>query len=128
MITFRDLDGDIKRPTTPASSLDAWYDKVRDVPISELETADICRACRQELFLEHLLPIAFQRLRNDSLAGSVYDGELAVSISRIPLAFWSNNKAMTVKAFECISEALPQIDDDESVKLEYFLNNIAPLT
>jgi len=125
MITFRSLDGDIDRPVKPASSLDAWYDEKRDVPINELEVSDLCRACRQEIFLEHVLPVALERLKTDNLAGSLYDGELAVSVSMVPLSFWCRNKKLTKEAYECTTDALPQIDDDESAKLKNFLEKIA---
>ena len=62
------------------SGLEEWYRKVEVVPLLELSDGDLARACRQNLFLESIIPIALERIRASPAAGDLYDGEIARSL------------------------------------------------
>lgn len=84
MITFRKLlTNSIGTSEKHTSPLDDWFYRVIDVPISDLSIEDICRAIRQKLFLETILPNACNILKDEPLAGEYYDGELIASIASL---------------------------------------------
>ncbi|HGV3501805.1 contact-dependent growth inhibition system immunity protein [Providencia sp. PROV259] len=84
MITFRTLlENSIDTSERHTSPLDDWFYRVIDVPISDLSIEDICRAIRQKLFLEIILPNACNILKDEPLAGEYYDGELIASIASL---------------------------------------------
>ncbi|EMB0787229.1 hypothetical protein U7S69_004797, partial [Escherichia coli] len=69
MITFRNLIGKInlKPDSVQKSSLEQWFERVIDIPIEELSVEDICRAIRQDLFIDQLMPRVLQILEEDPL-------------------------------------------------------------
>lgn len=88
-VTFRSLENN--EHITSMAGLDEWYDKVRDVPIEDLDDLDLCRACRQRLFMAQVVPVAALRLQSDPLAGDVFEGELLASMKSIPSSFWQRD-------------------------------------
>jgi hypothetical protein len=94
-LTFAELE---RRGGIPASSepsdefpLPAWYRTVREVPLSRLSPTDIARACRQKLFVGHVVPIAVAMLQLNPLEGEAYEGELLVSLKVVPPTYWQQN-------------------------------------
>lgn len=85
MTTFRNLIGNINKTTKPTqqSSLEAWFENVLDVPIDDLEVEDLCRAIRQKVCVDQLMPKALAVLIEDPLAGEYYDGELIAALATI---------------------------------------------
>jgi hypothetical protein len=68
--------------------LPAWYRAVCETPLDELGLEGICKACRQQIHLEHVVPLALRILKAEPLAGEMYDGELLVSLKSVPLDYW----------------------------------------
>ena len=92
-LTFAILDmrkGFAKLPpsTEEEYPLPAWYRAVSETHLDELGLEDICKACRQQVHLEHVVPLALRILKKESLAGEMYDGELLVSLKSAPLDYW----------------------------------------
>ncbi|HFQ7884631.1 MULTISPECIES: contact-dependent growth inhibition system immunity protein [Enterobacteriaceae] len=85
MITFRKLIGKInlKPDSVQKSSLEQWFERVIDIPIEELSVEDLCRAIRQNLFIDQLMPRVLQVLEEDPLAGEYYDGELIAALATV---------------------------------------------
>ncbi|MFZ4833466.1 contact-dependent growth inhibition system immunity protein [Rouxiella sp. Mn2063] len=85
MTTFRELMGNKKSATelSQQSPLELWFESVLDVPIDSLAIGDLCKAVRQEVFIEHLIPNVLNVLTEDPLAGEYYDGELITALSTI---------------------------------------------
>jgi len=71
--------------------LPAWYRSVREIPLEELGVEDICKACRQQIHPEYVVPIVLRLLQSEPLAGEMYDGELLVSLKSIPPNYWSKH-------------------------------------
>ncbi|WP_459614199.1 contact-dependent growth inhibition system immunity protein [Dickeya oryzae] len=65
------------------SSLDMWFESVLDVPIDSLALKDLCRAIRQKVYVNQLIPRALSVLIEDPLAGEYYDGELIAALSTL---------------------------------------------
>jgi hypothetical protein len=93
-ITFAELDRLNGIPLLSAAKeeefpLPAWYRSIYQIPLCELGVEDICKACRQNIHLEYVVPIALTQLQADVLDGELYDGELLVSLRFVPPTFWS---------------------------------------
>ena len=71
----------------------AWYKAVRNTPLDELTVEDICKACRQNIHLDYIIPLALSTLSADVLAGEMYDGELLVALKSVPPEYWSRHDA-----------------------------------
>ena len=71
--------------------LPTWYRSIRETPVDKLGVEDICKACRQQIHLEHIVPIALEFLVVNPSAGKLYDGELIVSLKHIPISYWSSH-------------------------------------
>lgn len=67
MITFRKLIGiiNLKPDSVQKSSLEQWFERVIDIPIEELSVEDLCRAIRQGLFIDQLMPRVLQVLEEE---------------------------------------------------------------
>jgi hypothetical protein len=97
-LTFAMLDRERGIPDlTPATGeeypLPAWYRAVRETPLERLGVEDICRACRQQIHLAHIVPIALRLLQSEPLAGEMYDGELLASLKSVPSDYWPTHTA-----------------------------------
>ncbi|HUB23801.1 MAG TPA: contact-dependent growth inhibition system immunity protein, partial [Tepidisphaeraceae bacterium] len=92
MTTFRQIDEakGVTRETllSRPSAIGNWYIRVRDVPLDELTTSDICRAVRQKTHLDYVVPIALHLLEQSPLAGELYEGELLLAFDSLPEKFW----------------------------------------
>jgi hypothetical protein len=85
MTTFRNLIGNINKTRDPSqqSSLEAWFESVLDVPVDDLEVEDLCRAIRQKVCIDQVMPRVLAVLTEDPLAGEYYDGELIAALATI---------------------------------------------
>lgn len=90
-MTFRELEtvGQSKSSTDlGGSSLGQWYLGVRDRPLHEMGIGDICRAIRQDVFVEAVMPLAEGYLAEDIWAGDLYDGELVAALASLRQDNW----------------------------------------
>ena len=96
----------------PKESLEIWYESVRDKILRDFSVEDICKACRQKLYPDYIVPHAIARLQSDSFAGEMYDGELLVSLTKIGAEYWQihDDQANTLK--QIIASLPGNIDDD----------------
>jgi hypothetical protein len=97
-LTFASLDRQMGLPSLPAPTaeeypLPAWYRAVYNKPLDELAVEDICKACRQKIHLEHIVPRALSLLKTDPFAGEMFDGELLASLKPVPPEYWAKNPA-----------------------------------
>ena len=110
--TFASLDAErgVSLPPEPPDGefpLPAWYRRVHRTPLSELTVEDVCRACRQEIHVEHIVPIALEMLGHDPLAGEMYDGELIESLGNIPTSYWASASEMREKLGRVLARPIP---------------------
>ncbi len=66
----------------------AWYRQIYTTRLRDFAIEDVCRACRQRIYPEHMVPIACAHLEKDPLAGEMYDGELADALCSLDVGFW----------------------------------------
>ena len=117
--TFRQFEAfrdDGNEPASGESILDEWYSHIRDTPISEFDDGDLSRACRQCLYLDHVVPIAVERLKTEPLAGDMYDGELLAAMKPIPTSYWKNNQRISEDLLTIVEQAKQLSDDEDIVK------------
>ncbi|EOV8484995.1 contact-dependent growth inhibition system immunity protein [Klebsiella aerogenes] len=115
MITFRKLIGNINVTKEPdqQSPLELWFERIIDVPIEELPVEDLCRAIRQELFIDQLMPRVLEVLTEEPLAGEYYDGELIAALSTIKGNDLKDQKGTFVQIRQLINQISPSdINDD----------------
>lgn len=115
MTTFRILIGNINKSNdiSQKSSLEEWFERILDMPIEDLEVEDVCRAIRQKICIDQLLPKILTILKEDPLAGEFYDGELISSLSTITENDLKINKETFIEIRGVINELDPSdISDD----------------
>ena len=119
-LTFRQLESLQDRRIIAGSGdspLEIWYNAVRDKPIEEFPCSDLCRACRQQVFQEAVIPIAIEALRKEPLAGEMYDGELLAAMTYIDNRYWSNHSSQLLEVASIARSVIAQVDDDLRSKL-----------
>ena len=115
MITFRKLIGKINVTKEPdrQSPLELWFERIIDVPLEELSVEDLCRAVRQELFIDQLMPRVLEVLTEEPLAGEYYDGELIAALSTIKEKDLKDQKGTFIQIRQLINQLSPtDINDD----------------
>lgn len=118
-MTFRELarlTGIGWFPEDSPSSLTEWYLLVRDTPLDQLGVGDVCRAIRQDLFINELLPFAVILLHDDVLAGERYDGELLAALATVSAECWQRNTSAARKAACALGEIKNLSQDPELLK------------
>jgi hypothetical protein len=121
-VTMRAVVGDRDDYGT-SSSLGEWYKSVADVPIEELHLSDLCRALRQGLALEYLVPLALGLISNEAKSGALFDGELVSVVARIPRDFWIGQSSLYREAaLVALGASLREgIDDDVRGEIQSFV-------
>ncbi|UNK63022.1 contact-dependent growth inhibition system immunity protein [Buttiauxella ferragutiae] len=117
MITFRKLIGNINVTQEPGqqSPLERWFERIIDVPIEKLTVEDLCRAIRQKLCIDQLMPRVLEILTEDPLAGEYYDGELIAALSTIKGEDLKDQKITFSQIRQLINQLGPSdINDDLS--------------
>lgn len=127
MITFRKLIGNINVAKDPSqqSPLELWFERVIDVPIKELAVEDLCRAIRQELCIDQLMPRVLEVLTEDPLAGEYYDGELIAALSMIKEIDLKDQKSTFIQIQKLINQLLASDINDDLRKDILKVNKIA---
>lgn len=119
-ICFQDLES---APMTQEcrSGLGEWYTSVRCRPIPEFGVDDLSRACRQELHLDYVVPVALDVLHRDINAGHQYDGELASVLTRLPQTFWQRHRELAQRASDILKARQDDLDKDVRKEVQEFL-------
>ena len=126
MITFRNLIGkfDVTKDHEQQSSLEQWFERVIDIPLNELSVEDLCRAIRQELYIDKLMPRVWEVMKDDPLAGEYYDGELIAALSTVNEKSLKDQKSTFIQIQEIINNLPPTDVNDELRKDIIKINKI----
>ncbi|WP_411346087.1 contact-dependent growth inhibition system immunity protein [Paenibacillus sp. WLX1005] len=77
--------------------LSVWIHDIRNIPLKQLTDGDIAKLIRQTIFLSYIVPIAYNRINNNPLAGSLGDGEVIESFQLISVEEWKKeSKALCI--------------------------------
>ena len=115
MITLRKLIGNINMTKEPEqqSPLELWFERIIDVPLEKLTVEDLCRAIRQNLCIDQLMPRVLEVLTKEPLAGEYYDGELIATLSTIKGEDLKDQKSTFTQIRQLINQLEPSdINDD----------------
>lgn len=126
-MTFADLEADPYELRGDPSALELWYHAVRERDISLLSNLDLARSCRQQLWLDHVVPVMVDRLHQEPLAGDLYDGELLVALREVPEAFWQSHTSLVHVIAEILYRPIDFDDDTVRDDANSFLERIKPL-
>lgn len=107
------------------SPLSNWYHGLRKIPISEFCVEDLCKCIRQNIYIAHIIIYVINVLKNNSLAGEIYDGELAVSLKTIDSAFWVNHIVEKNQIKEILLNSIEQFDEDVKSDIHEVLIKLA---
>lgn len=126
MITFRKLIGNINVTKEPEqqSPLELWFERIVDVPIEKLTVEDLCRAIRQKLCIDQLMPRVLEVLTEEPLAGEYYDGELIAALSTIKGEDLKDQKSTFIQIREIINQLAPSSINNELRKDILKINQI----
>jgi len=127
MITFRKLIGNINKTqdADQQSPLEQWFEHVIDIPLEELSVEDVCRAIRQEICIDQLMPRTLEILTEDPLAGEYYDGELISALATVKMINLKDHLDSFQKAKALINKIDTSTIDDEIKKDISKLNKIS---
>ncbi|MBV6817098.1 hypothetical protein KWG64_03980 [Rahnella sp. PD12R] len=127
MITLRKLLGNIKivKESNQRSPLEVWFERVVDLPIEELAVEDLCRAIRQKVCVDQLMPRVLNILAEDPLAGEYYDGELIAALSTIKEDDLKDQKIIFTQIKQLINKLDPSEINDELKKDILKINKIS---
>ncbi|HEY3986928.1 contact-dependent growth inhibition system immunity protein [Cedecea sp.] len=89
------------------SPLELWFERAIDIPIEELAVEDLCRAIRQNLCVDQLMPGVLDVLTEDPLAGEYYDGELIAALSTIKSKDLKDQKRIFIQIKQLINQLEP---------------------
>ncbi len=92
--------------------LPAWYRTVYHTPLEELTIEDLCKASRQQLHIEQIIPIALARLREEPMAGEMFDGELLVSLRSVGVDYWVVHRSNAAALKAIIDAAWSNLPED----------------
>ena len=115
MMTFRKLIGklDVAKAHNQQSSLEQWFERVIDIPLDELSVEDLCRAIRQDLYIDHLMPRVLEVMKDDPLAGDYYEGELIAALSTVKEKDLKDQKDIFIKIQKIINNlSSTDVNDD----------------
>jgi hypothetical protein len=90
--TLDELEGVDWGEPTYSSGLVIECHRLRKVPLKEFTPGNLRIMIGQQMSLEYLLPLAFERLsKNPFVEGNYYPGDLLVSVLSIPDKFWKEH-------------------------------------
>jgi hypothetical protein len=105
-------------------ALNEWYRSIHDIPLRDLPLGDIARSCRQDLFLDHLVPVAIRHLEENPLAGDMYDGELLASLRNVATEFWRQREDLKSKLAAILGRlSESDLDVEANVDVEVIRRN-----
>lgn len=129
-LTFSELDK--RKGVPPLESaqgeefpLPAWYRAVYTIPLGNLSSSDLARACRQKIHLETVIPVSISMLRENPLAGDFWEGELMVAVASIPSPAWDSFEELKTEAKNIGKNVIMHLPRVSCRDLEIFLDGLA---
>jgi hypothetical protein len=119
--TLADVDGGgTDSPPSPFSLVN-WYSGIRHVPFDKWEVSDFCRALRQDIFPEILLPYIAAELKREPEAGEFVDGDVANYLLALSDEFWLHHPDSSMTLALIHELCIPFLEVESAGRLEYLL-------
>lgn len=102
--TIESLEGDVWGPAEYDSHLVTECHRLRAVPLWKFTVENLRIMIGQGIGLLYLIPLALERLEQDPwVAGDHYDGDLLMSVLRVPSEFWAGHSDLLRRLTEIVS-------------------------
>src|SRR5207245_1667482 len=72
----------------------------------------LAKACRQNVWLPQVVPVAVEVLKSDPKAGELYEGELVAALKSIVAGFWLKHGDIAKALRAVVEGALAEFDED----------------
>ena len=117
-----------KEPVEFPSGLVQNCHKYRKIPLNKLTIEQLRLLISQKIGLDYLVLLGIEKLKTNVLAeGDLYEGDLLVTISKVPLEFWRENRTEfdTFKSIVTESSSLlkNQLGEKELDRLKSRINH-----
>jgi len=102
--TIESLEGDVWGRPEHESHLVTECHRLRTVPLCKFTVENLRVMIGQGIGLPYLVPLALERLEQDCwVAGDYHDGDLLMSVLRVPAEFWGNYSDLLARLTEIVS-------------------------
>ena len=80
--------------------------RLRRIPLKDFTTEDLRIMIGQNIGLDHLIPLAIEKLKQNPLAeGNFYPGDLLVNVLRVDSNFWLKHSDIKMETAQIVDEA-----------------------
>jgi CDI immunity proteins len=80
--------------------------RLRRIPLKDFTTEDLRIMIGQNIGLNYLMPLAFEKLAKNPLAeGDFYSGDLLVNVLRVNSSFWLEHSQLKTEIAKIVEEA-----------------------
>jgi hypothetical protein len=80
--------------------------RLRRIPLKDFTTEDLRIMIGQNIGLDHLIPLAIEKLKQNPLAeGNFYPGDLLVNVLRADSNFWLKHSDLKTETAQIVDEA-----------------------
>ncbi len=116
-VTFRILaarDGiTLPDPLPQDWPLEKWFAAMFDVPIEDFSVFNLARSCRQNMYVDEVMPYCLTALDTNPLAGELYNGELLVAVITLCTDYWKTHFDQRDAVVTVCYRAFMQNDEDD---------------
>ena len=124
-IRFKDIEeGEVVFKKENDSPLQRWYIEAREKKISELSISDLCRAVRQNIYIQHVMPQVILQLEENLSAGELYEGELITALQNNHEIDWDNIPNEKAKLITLLENAQNTADSEHKEAIGSLLQSI----
>lgn len=116
------LDGDIWGKPEYNSHLVTTIHSLRKKPIKDFSIEDLRICIGQQLFLQHLIPVAIEELEKNVFAeGDFYKGDLLENVIDVKDEYWLNHSGQKNKIIEIIDKTLNSANIIDKIDKQHLL-------
>jgi hypothetical protein len=102
--TIESLEGDVWGAPEYGSKLVTECHRLRTVPLGKFTVENLRIMIGQRIGLPYLVPLALERLEQDPwAAGDYHDGDLLLSVLRVPAAFWGSHADLLTRLTDIVA-------------------------
>ncbi len=115
--TLEQLEESYSEKTNFNSYLVNNISALRKKPLAEFGIEDLRIMINQGIGLNHLIPIAVERLQENLFAeGDYYPGDLLNTVLKVKEDYWKKNRNLWVEVKQLYNENYPKIENDNLYK------------
>lgn len=131
--TLEELENDFwEEPNEIPTGLIERCFNYRKIRISELSVGQLRTLISQKIGIKHLTEIAIEFLGKNAVVGDLFEGDLLLAVSKIPIDYWNQNltefkklKALIESNVELIKAELGEADYEQIIeRIQPVYNNV----